>query len=95
MSITSNDIDSIAYIARLGLTEVQRQQALSNINEILRLLAPLHAVDTGQVAPLVHPFEAAQRLREDQVSAEDQRNTLLALAPSAEDGLFLVPKVIE
>jgi aspartyl-tRNA(Asn)/glutamyl-tRNA(Gln) amidotransferase subunit C len=55
----------------------------------------MQAIDTSGVQPLAHAFDASQRLREDKVSEPDQRDILLALAPSAADGLFLVPKVIE
>jgi aspartyl-tRNA(Asn)/glutamyl-tRNA(Gln) amidotransferase subunit C len=55
----------------------------------------LQAVDTIGVAPMSHPLDLPQRLREDAVTEPDQRDVLLALAPAAENGLYLVPKVIE
>jgi aspartyl-tRNA(Asn)/glutamyl-tRNA(Gln) amidotransferase subunit C len=95
MSIDSKDIDTIAHLARLDLSEAGKQEALNSINNILTLINQMQAIDTSGVQPLAHAFDASQRLREDVVTEHNQRDTLLALAPSAADGLFLVPKVIE
>jgi aspartyl-tRNA(Asn)/glutamyl-tRNA(Gln) amidotransferase subunit C len=95
MSIVANDIEIIAHLARLSLSEPERADALGSIAGILHLIDQMQAVDTGKVAPLAHAFEASQRLREDVVTEQDQREVLLKLAPSAAEGLFLVPKVIE
>ena len=95
MSIDSKDIDTIALLARLELSEAGKQEALNSINNILALINQMQAIDTSGVQPLAHAFDASQRLREDVVTEPNQRDILLALAPSAADGLFLVPKVIE
>jgi len=95
MSIDRKEIDTIAHLARLDLSESGKQEALHSINNILSLINQMQAVDTSAVQPLAHAFDASQRLREDRVSEPDQRDVLLALAPSAAEGLFLVPKVIE
>jgi aspartyl-tRNA(Asn)/glutamyl-tRNA(Gln) amidotransferase subunit C len=95
MSIERKDIDTIANLARLDLSEAGKQEALNSINNILSLINQMQAIDTSGVQPLAHAFDASQRLREDVVTEPDQRDALLALAPSAADGLFLVPKVIE
>lgn len=95
MSIDSKDIDTIAHLARLDLREAEKQEALASINDILQLIDQMQAVDTTGVRPLAHAFDASQRLRADEVTEADQRDQLLALAPSAAEGLFLVPKVIE
>jgi|LauGreDrversion4_2_1035121.scaffolds.fasta_scaffold207118_2 aspartyl-tRNA(Asn)/glutamyl-tRNA(Gln) amidotransferase subunit C len=95
MSIDSKDIDTIAHLARLELSEAGKQEALNSINNILALINQMQAIDTSGVQPLAHAFDASQRLREDVVTEPNQRDILLALAPSAADGLFLVPKVIE
>lgn len=95
MNIESKDIDTIAHLARLDLSEAGKQEALNSINNILSLINQMQAVDTSGVQPLAHAFDASQRLREDKVTERDQRDVLLTLAPSATDGLFLVPKVIE
>lgn len=95
MSIESKDIDTIAHLARLDLSDAGKQEALNSINNILALINQMQAIDTSGVEPLAHAFDASQRLREDKVTEPNQRELLLALAPSAAEGLFLVPKVIE
>lgn len=95
MSITLQDIDTIAHLARLQLGDDEKQEALESINNILTLVDQMQAVDTSEVKPLAHAFEASQRLRDDVVTETNQRDLLLANAPRSADGLFLVPKVIE
>ncbi|HWK54153.1 MAG TPA: Asp-tRNA(Asn)/Glu-tRNA(Gln) amidotransferase subunit GatC [Hyphomicrobiales bacterium] len=95
MALASKDIEIIAHLARLHLGEAAQQEALGSITDILGLIDQMQAVDTTGVEPLAHPLDVPQRLREDVVTETDQREQLLKLAPSAENGLFLVPKVIE
>jgi len=95
MTIEIKDITSIANLARLKLSPAEQQEALASINNILLLIDQMQAVDTSAVAPLAHAYEASQRCREDRVTEKNQRDLLLAGAPSADRGLFLVPKVIE
>jgi len=95
MSIESKDIATIAHLARLHLSEPEKLEALDSINNILALIDQMQSVDTAQVQPLAHAFETSQRLREDVVTETDNREALLSLAPKAERGLFLVPKVLE
>jgi len=65
------------------------------MSNILNLIDQMQSVNTDDVVPLAHAFDTAQRLREDKVTETDQRDELQKIAPEAEDGLFLVPKVIE
>lgn len=96
MAISQKDIETVAHLARLHLSENEEQEVLGSINSILAMIDQMQAVDTTNVEPLAHANDAArQRLREDVVTETNQRDTLLKLAPSAENGLFLVPKVIE
>lgn len=95
MSIELQDIGTIAHLARLQLDAAGQQEALDSINNILALIDQMQAVDTTGVKPLAHACEAPQRLREDKVTEGNQRELLLATAPRAAEGLFLVPKVIE
>jgi len=95
MAIESKDIATVAHLARLHLSEAEQQEAVNSINSILSLIDQMQSVDTAEVQPLAHAFEASQRLRDDVVTETDNRDILLALAPSADRGLFLVPKVIE
>jgi len=65
------------------------------LNGILAMVDAMRAVDTSGVEPMSHPQEVAQRLREDRVTEKDQREIFQSVAPAVEDGLYLVPKVIE
>ena len=95
MAITLEDVENIAHLARLQLSPPEKQEALSSITNILQVIDQMQSINTTGVEPLAHAYEAAQRLRDDVVTEKDQRITLLALAPSTERGLFLVPKVLE
>ena len=65
------------------------------MSNILNLIDQMQSVNTDDVSPLAHAFDAVQRLREDKVTETDQRDELQKIAPETEEGLFLVPKVIE
>ena len=95
MSVSKTDIEKVAYLSRIELEDGQIPVVTDAINEILTLIDKMQSVDTSQVDPLANPHDAVQRLREDEVTAFDQREQLMSNAPEAEDGLFLVPKVIE
>ena len=90
--------DQVLRIARLARIEVAEHEAAAlerELNGILELVGKMAAVDTAGVDPMSHPENAGQRLREDRVSEADQREAFQAAAPQVEDGLYLVPKVIE
>ncbi|MDO5288729.1 MAG: Asp-tRNA(Asn)/Glu-tRNA(Gln) amidotransferase subunit GatC [Pseudomonadota bacterium] len=99
MSLTSTDIDRIAHLARLELSGDQREQMLGKLNGFFDIVQAMRAVDTTGIEPLAHPLAAVQdvalRLRDDVVSEPNQREANQQNAPAVEDGLFLVPKVIE
>jgi aspartyl-tRNA(Asn)/glutamyl-tRNA(Gln) amidotransferase subunit C len=102
MALNEQAVARIARLARIELTTEQIGRAQEELNGILHLIERLQAVDTRGVEPLAHPLSAHEdvvlRLREDvvtEVSSEARRDELLANAPDARDGLFLVPKVIE
>lgn len=95
MAIELKDIENVAHLARLQLSEAEKAEALSSINSILQMIDQMQAVDTTNVEPLAHGYDASQRLREDVVTESNQRDLLLKLAPNADQGLFLVPKVLE
>ena len=95
MAIELKDVHNIAHLARLQLSEAEQQEAQNSINDILHMIDEMKAIDTNGVEPLAHASEASQRLREDLVTEQNQREILLALAPSTDRGLFLVPKVLE
>ncbi|MDG9923817.1 MULTISPECIES: Asp-tRNA(Asn)/Glu-tRNA(Gln) amidotransferase subunit GatC [unclassified Pseudomonas] len=95
MALERSDVEKIAHLARLGLSEGEIPQTTATLNNILGLIDAMQAVDTSGVEPLAHPLEATQRLRADVVTEQNQRDAYQAVAPAVESGLFLVPKVIE
>ncbi|MBD8049929.1 Asp-tRNA(Asn)/Glu-tRNA(Gln) amidotransferase subunit GatC [Limnohabitans radicicola] len=99
MSLTSQDIDRIANLARLELKPEESERMLAQINGFFGIVEAMQAVDTSGVQPLAHPVAAIQdialRLREDVVSEPNHREANQRSAPAVERGLFLVPKVIE
>jgi len=95
MALDAEAVEKIAHLARLGIDAQHIPEYSRNLSDILAFVEQLDAVDTTGVVPLAHPLEATQRLRADDISETDERETFLAVAPSTEAGLYLVPKVIE
>lgn len=99
MSLTSQDIDRIANLARLALQPSEAEHMREQINGFFSIVEAMQAVDTTGVQPMAHPVAAIQdvqlRLREDVVSEPNNREANQQSAPAVERGLFLVPKVIE
>jgi aspartyl-tRNA(Asn)/glutamyl-tRNA(Gln) amidotransferase subunit C len=95
MALERSDVEKIAHLARLGLNESDLPRTTDALNSILGLVDRMQAVDTTGIEPLAHPLEASQRLRADQVTEHNQRDRYQAIAPAVENGLYLVPKVIE
>ena len=95
MALERSDVEKIAHLARLGLSEGEIPQTTATLNSILGLIDAMQAVDTSGIEPLAHPLEATQRLRADVVTERNQRDAYQAIAPAVEEGLYLVPRVIE
>ncbi len=95
MALDNSDVEKIAHLARLQIDEVETREVTRRIGDILALIDQMQSIDTSDVAPLAHPFDAVQRLRADEVTEIDQRDYLQRNAPATQDGLYLVPKVIE
>lgn len=95
MSVTPADIEKVAKLARIRIEADDLPELTTRLGNILAMVDKLQAVDTRDVAPMSNPFDATQRLRADVVTETNQRDSLLAIAPKTEQGLFLVPKVIE
>jgi aspartyl-tRNA(Asn)/glutamyl-tRNA(Gln) amidotransferase subunit C len=95
MTIGSADVKRIAHLARIAIDEKDMDRYAGNLTAILALVEQMNAIDTTAVEPMAHPQDAAQRLRADAVTECDQREVFLQNAPLAEDGLYLVPRVIE
>jgi aspartyl-tRNA(Asn)/glutamyl-tRNA(Gln) amidotransferase subunit C len=95
MLLSLDDVRRIAQLARLQINDAEAEQVLAQLRAIFTLIDELQAVDTRGVEPMAHAQGAALRMREDQVSEPDQRQLFQSIAPQAEAGLYLVPKVIE
>lgn len=99
MPLTSEDVNRIAVLARLELSTAERAAMLSQLNGFFGIVEQMSAVDTSGVEPLYTPLSAVQavalRLRDDVVTEGDERALNQGSAPRVEDGLFLVPKVVE
>jgi aspartyl-tRNA(Asn)/glutamyl-tRNA(Gln) amidotransferase subunit C len=95
MSLKRSDVEKIAHLARLAVDEAQLDRVAGDMSSILSLVEQMNEVDTEDVTPMAHPLHMSQRLREDVVTESDQRADYQQVAPSAESGLYLVPKVIE
>ncbi|MDD5393098.1 MAG: Asp-tRNA(Asn)/Glu-tRNA(Gln) amidotransferase subunit GatC [Thiothrix sp.] len=95
MAISEAEVRKVAHLARLAMTEDSVEAYTRNLSNILDLVAQMEAVDTDGVVPMAHPLDMTQRLREDVVTETNHREAYQAVAPETEDGLYLVPKVIE
>ncbi|GIX31096.1 MAG: glutamyl-tRNA(Gln) amidotransferase subunit C [Porticoccaceae bacterium] len=95
MAVDRSLIDKLAHLARIRIDDAEVPEVERSLNRVLALIDELQAAPTEGVEPLAHPLDARQRLRPDAVTEGDRREAYLALAPAAEAGLFLVPKVIE
>lgn len=95
MALTAADVAKIAHLARLELSSEEQGRITDRLNDILGLIDRLQAADTQGIAPMAHPLDVSQSLREDVVSESNQRAAYQAIAPATEAGLYLVPKVIE
>ncbi len=95
MSLDRSDVERIAHLARLQIDEQDIPTYTENLSSILNLIDQMQQADTAGVEPLANPLDAVQRLRADVVTEPDQREKLQRVAPAVEEGLFLVPKVIE
>lgn len=95
MALDRSEVEKIAHLARLGLNEADLPRTTETLNNILGLIDRMQAVDTTGIEPLAHPLETSQRLRADEVTETNRRDAYQAIAPAVENGLYLVPKVIE
>nr|WP_217904759.1 Asp-tRNA(Asn)/Glu-tRNA(Gln) amidotransferase subunit GatC [Marinobacter lutaoensis] len=95
VSISREDIEKVALLARIRVDDAQIPALEKDLGNILTLVDQLAAADTDNVEPMAHPLDAVQRLRPDEVTESNQREAFQAIAPATENGLYLVPKVIE
>lgn len=95
MSLTADQLRTVAHLARLELDPGDVPTYSSNLSNILAMVDQLENADTEGVTPMAHPLDAVQRLRDDVVTEIDQRETFQAIAPATERGHYRVPRVIE
>jgi aspartyl-tRNA(Asn)/glutamyl-tRNA(Gln) amidotransferase subunit C len=94
-SIDQDEIAKIAALARIHIADDQVAEVTERITRILAMVDTLQMADTTDIEPMANPLDATQPLRADVVTESDRRAEFQAIAPAVEDGLYLVPKVIE
>jgi len=95
MSLSNDEVEKIAYLARLQIDAGDIAQYAQDLSGILALVEQMEAVDTTGVEPMAHPQDVTQRLRDDAVTETNQRDKFQKIAPLTESGLYLVPKVLD
>lgn len=95
MALSKDDIEKIAFLARIRVTPAEVEALQPELEGIIGLVDQLQAAHTDAVEAMAHPLDAVQRLRPDRVTEADQRAAFQAVAPATENGLYLVPRVIE
>lgn len=95
MSLTNDQLQTVAHLARIAVEPEWTEALRSDLNGILEQAGRLDDPRLNDLEPMAHPLDQIQRLRPDTVAETDQRETLMAGAPAQEQGLFLVPQVIE
>ena len=95
MAIDQQEIEKIAELARIRIDETHLEDVTGRIADILTMVDQLQAADTSGVEPMANPLDATTVLRADIVTEQDRREDFQAIAPAVENGLYLVPKVID
>ncbi len=95
MFLTLPQVKRVAWLARIEITDAEATAAQAQLNAIFKLIEQMQSVDTDGVEPMAHGQDVVQRLRQDRVTETDQHVLYQSIAPQVENGLYLVPKVIE
>ena len=95
MALTRDDVKRVARLARIAVEESEADEVLEQLRRIFGMIEEMSAVDVSAVEPMAHARDVVLRLREDTVSEADQHELFQSVAPRVENGLYLVPKVIE
>nr|WP_314484392.1 Asp-tRNA(Asn)/Glu-tRNA(Gln) amidotransferase subunit GatC [uncultured Kingella sp.] len=95
MSLTLADVEKIAKLSRLTLSDDEKNSTLEKLNAVFELVEKMQTVNTDGVEPMAHPHEVALRLRDDAVTESDHAAEYLAVAPEVRDRMYIVPHVIE
>jgi aspartyl-tRNA(Asn)/glutamyl-tRNA(Gln) amidotransferase subunit C len=95
MSLTPDDVRRLARLARIEIEAEESHAVLDRLNRVLGLIDEMRRVDTQGIEPMSHAVDLSQRLRPDEVREANQRDPYQSVAPAVQDGLYLVPKVLE
>jgi len=95
MPLSLEEVHRIAELGRIGISDAEARAVQSQLNDIFELIGQMQRVNTEGIAPMSHGQDVKLRLREDVRTERDQREQFLSVAPEKEQGLYLVPKVIE
>jgi aspartyl-tRNA(Asn)/glutamyl-tRNA(Gln) amidotransferase subunit C len=95
MSLTPDQLQRLALLARIDVTPEEARGVTERLNRVLGLIDQLQSVDTQGIEPMSHALDLVQRLRPDEVTETDRRDDFQKVAPAVDQGLYLVPKVIE
>ena len=95
MAVDAQTVEKLAELARIAISEETIEEVSKRLGDVLQLVDQLQAVHTEGVAPMAHPLDEIQVLRPDEVTEPNRREDFLPLAPQSEEGLYLVPKVID
>ncbi|MCB5196572.1 Asp-tRNA(Asn)/Glu-tRNA(Gln) amidotransferase subunit GatC [Deefgea salmonis] len=95
MSLSIDDVQRIARLARIAVTENEVIESHKQLNQLFSLIEEMRSIDTTGIEPMPHPQDMLLRLRDDVATATNRREAFQAIAPAVENGLYLVPKVIE
>jgi aspartyl-tRNA(Asn)/glutamyl-tRNA(Gln) amidotransferase subunit C len=95
MSLDRSDVEKIAHLARLAISEEEKDRYTHELSNILALVEQMNAVETSDVSPMAHPLHMVQRLRPDEPTETNARERFQEIAPATENGLYLVPRVVE
>ena len=91
--ITVKDVEHVAKLARLNLTEEEKEKFTSQLGDVLKYVEQMNEVDTSDVKPMSHAIDFVNVMREDEVKYEQTKEELMKNARDAEDGFFKVPKI--
>ena len=95
MSVSPQDVEKVALLARLAISESDLPEVTERFGRVLGLVDELNTIDTETVVPMSNPHDMLQRLRPDIITRQNDRKNLMASAPVQDQGYFLVPKVID
>ena len=95
MSLKDQDLEQIAFLARINIGKDKFPSLKKELESILDLVAKMESVNTESVIPMSHPLDISQPLRKDKITEKDDRKNLQSNAPLTKAGLFIVPKVID